>query len=327
MLAARNAGIEIRLGCAIARIDESRPAAILNDGEEIEADLIVGADGTLEPFSHEIGGLLLIFLGVNSIVREAVLPSAKVSRIDHISAYFVDISRSELASDPDFAPILEENSIWLGPGTQVVATNLYLHDRFVMTMAMDELLGEEGEWAKQGNLADVAEKFKTFHPMITKILDHANGEQCLIWRFPELPLLDSWVSKSGKVVIVGDAAHAMLPYAAQGASMGIEDSACLAECLSRAQSRSEICEVLGIFQKIRQPRVESVQNKSRGMHTMSHLPDGPAQEARDKILKAKPFYQAPSQWDRKPIDSAPGERDPLYEAYLLGYNVFEHVCV
>jgi 2-polyprenyl-6-methoxyphenol hydroxylase-like FAD-dependent oxidoreductase len=45
MIAARNAGIEIRLGCAIASIDESRPAAILSNGEQIEADLIVGADG------------------------------------------------------------------------------------------------------------------------------------------------------------------------------------------------------------------------------------------------------------------------------------------
>jgi 2-polyprenyl-6-methoxyphenol hydroxylase-like FAD-dependent oxidoreductase len=45
ILAARNAGIEIRLGCSIASIDESRPAAILSNGEEIEADLIVGADG------------------------------------------------------------------------------------------------------------------------------------------------------------------------------------------------------------------------------------------------------------------------------------------
>jgi salicylate hydroxylase len=237
----------------------------------------------------------------------------------------VDISRSTLVPDPEFAPLLEENSIWVGPGRQIVATNLFLQDRFVMIMAMDELLGVEGEWAKQGDLADVAEKFQSFHPMITNLLGHVKSDECLIWRFPELPLLPSWASKSGKVVIIGDAAHAMLPYAAQGASMGIEDSACLAECISRANSASDIPKILEIFQKIRQPRVESVQNRSRMMHKISHLPDGPAQEARDKNFKARPFYQAPSQWDRKPIDVAPGERDPLYEAYLLGYDVFEHV--
>ena len=59
MLAARDAGIEIRLGCSIVSIDERRPAAILTDGEEIEVDLIVGADGTAI-LLHAKGKRLLI---------------------------------------------------------------------------------------------------------------------------------------------------------------------------------------------------------------------------------------------------------------------------
>jgi salicylate hydroxylase len=263
---------------------------------------------------------------VNSIVREAVLPGEKISLIDHISAYFIDVDRSVLSPDPELAPILEENAIWLGPGHQVVATNLFLSNRYTMTMAMDELLGVEGEWARQGDLSDAVEKFKNFHPLVTKVLNYVKSDQCLIWRFPELPLLDSWVSESGKVVIVGDAAHAMLPFAAQGAAMGIEDSACLAECLSRAASTSDIPKLLGIFQKIRQPRVESVAGRSRAMHKMSHMSDGPAQEARDKHLKSRPYYSPPSKWDRKPIDVAPPGMDPMYEPYLVGHDVFEFVC-
>ena len=202
-----------------------------------------------------------------------------------------------------------------------MVANLYSRDRSTVFMAMDEFLGEEGEWAKQGDLADAVEKFKKFHPMITKLLDHVDSEKCLIWRFPGLPHLDSWVSKSGKVFIIGDAAHAMLPYAAQGASMGIEDSACFIECLSRARSTSDIPKLLRFFQKIRQPRVESIKNKSKAMHKMSHLPDGPAQEARDKVFNKRPFYSAPLQWDKKPIDVPPGER-PVVRSIPVGICCF-----
>jgi hypothetical protein len=55
------------------------------------------------------------------------------------------------------------------------------------------------------------------------------------------------------------------------------------------------------------------------------MPDGPAREARDKHLKSRPYYSPPSKWDRKPIDVAPGGMDPMFEPYLLGYDVFEHV--
>jgi 2-polyprenyl-6-methoxyphenol hydroxylase-like FAD-dependent oxidoreductase len=61
MLAARNAGIEIRLGCSIAAIDESRPAAVLSNGEDIEADLIVGADGIAILLRTKTERLLMLY--------------------------------------------------------------------------------------------------------------------------------------------------------------------------------------------------------------------------------------------------------------------------
>ncbi|KUJ15021.1 FAD/NAD(P)-binding domain-containing protein [Mollisia scopiformis] len=306
MTAAKAAGIEIRLGCPIDSIDQALPAAMLKNGEVIGADLIVGADG------------------VNSVVREAVLPGEKITRLDHISAYYIDVERSLLSADQEVSPMLDENSIWLAPGRQLIATNFLTRDRFIMILSLDQLLGSEGDWTKQVPVSDVVERFKGFHPMAANVVKYVESDHCLVWRFPELPRIDTWVSKSGKVVIVGDAAHAMLPFAAQGAAMGIEDSACLAECLARATSTDDIPKLLDIFQNLRLPRVDSVRDKARGMHKMVHLEDGPAQQGRDKMLKARPFMAVPIGWDKKHIDDSPGDTHPLYDAYLYGFNSFDH---
>jgi salicylate hydroxylase len=123
------------------------------------------------------------------------------------------------------------------------------------------------------------------------------------------------VNKKGKLVIVGNAAHTMLPFAAQGASMVIEDLAYLAEYLARATSTGDFPKILEIFRKILQPRVESVANRSGETHEISHVPDGPTQEARDKHLKARSYYSTSWKWDKKLIDIAPLEMDAMYETY------------
>ncbi|KAJ4147127.1 hypothetical protein LMH87_001674 [Akanthomyces muscarius] len=68
------------------------------------------------------------------------------------------------------------------------------------------------------------------------------------WNFLDIPELGTWTSKNGRVVLIGDAAHAMRPFAARGAGSSIEDSACLAKCISRASS---IPEGTAVFEPIR----------------------------------------------------------------------------
>jgi salicylate hydroxylase len=96
------------------------------------------------------------------------------------------------------------------------------------------------------------------------------------------------VSERGRVVIIGDAAHAMVPYLAQGgAAMSIEDGAALVECLERAcGDRNLIPRALGAFESIRKPRCEIVQEASRGTGHRWHMPDGPEQQKRDQAMTA-----------------------------------------
>jgi salicylate hydroxylase len=90
----------------------------------------------------------------------------------------------------------------------------------------------------------------------------------------------------GTIALLGDAAHAMLPFAAQGAGMAIEDAAVLAECLAGAADSSEaITAALKRYARLRRARVTRVQRTARRNGTIYHL-TGPAAFARDLAIKA-----------------------------------------
>ena len=84
----------------------------------------------------------------------------------------------------------------------------------------------------------------------------------------------------GRATLLGDACHAMLPFTAQGAAQAIEDGATLAACLSRT-SAWDFPEALRRYEALRLPRTSRVQRLSEANKTRFHLPDGPAQQARD----------------------------------------------
>ena len=84
----------------------------------------------------------------------------------------------------------------------------------------------------------------------------------------------------GRVAIMGDAAHPMLPFFAQGASQAIEDAAVLAGCLREARS-PEVEDALRRYETLRRERASKVQMISRERREHHHLPDGPEQRRRD----------------------------------------------
>ena len=105
-----------------------------------------------------------------------------------------------------------------------------------------------------------------------------------------------WVS--GRVALLGDAAHPMLPFFAQGAGQAIEDGAVLAGCLARA---SDVPEGLRRYEHLRVERATRVQRMSGERREHHHMPDGPEQRARDEAL---------------------GSQDPLgHNEWLYGHDV------
>ena len=169
------------------------------------------------------------------------------------------------------------------------------------------------------------EKFANYDPRIVKLMTHAKAENCYIWRLSDLPHCDHWVSKSGKVVMVGDAVHAMLPAVGMGAAQGIEDSACLVMCLEAAQSIDNLPKVLTAFETIRKPRAEWMIQQGKAECAAWHLPDGEAQQQRDAYIKNNRVW-FPTAWDGSHVDEPPeGQFNPLSQAYRQAFNIFDYV--
>jgi salicylate hydroxylase len=108
------------------------------------------------------------------------------------------------------------------------------------------------------------------------------------WRKWALFTVDDWGQwSSGTIALLGDAAHAMLPFAAQGAGMAIEDGAVLAKCLAegRSDTATEVAAALKRYARLRRSRVAQVQRAARQAGRIYHL-TGPAAVARDFAIKA-----------------------------------------
>ena len=90
--------------------------------------------------------------------------------------------------------------------------------------------------------------------------------------------LQRW--SAGRISLLGDAAHAMLPFYGQGAAQAIEDAFVLAGCL-RSADRVSAPHALRRYEQIRRPRTSQVQLMSRGRELRNHLADGPEQQQRD----------------------------------------------
>ncbi|KAE9366341.1 FAD/NAD(P)-binding domain-containing protein [Stipitochalara longipes BDJ] len=267
-------GINIRLGCKIEDIDQSGPSLKLKGGEVVTADLIVGADG------------------VRSKTRAVVL-GKDIEPIRGDKSYLCRADGAAMRADPLTAPLMEAGTMrsWWGPGRHLVALPLRQANLYDMIVVFDEVYEGKPDtplhtnWNSKGDVEHLKNAFADYEPRLRRALDYVPADECRLWNILSLPDLSTWVSPSGQVVILGDAAHAMRPYLAQGAAMAVEDGAVLAECLSWADTVDEISKAMKVYEAIRKPRAEKLKNASEENGVEKHLPDGEKQRQRDEHMK------------------------------------------
>lgn len=107
------------------------------------------------------------------------------------------------------------------------------------------------------------DKYAHWDPILEKILRKLPIDNVLEWKLCDLEPMESWIFPGGKIALVGDACHAMLPSAAQGAGMGIEDGAAIAELLARAVDKLQIPSILKTWQNLRLPRCNYIVDSGR----------------------------------------------------------------
>jgi salicylate hydroxylase len=165
--------------------------------------------------------------------------------------------------------------VWMGPGGHFV--HYFVSGgrlvNFVAIVERDSWTRES--WTDRGEVADALAAFDGWHPQVRAILGAV--DETFIWALFDRHPLERW--SAGRVTLLGDACHAMLPFMAQGAAQAIEDGATLTACL--ADGRAGIAEALRRYERLRIPRTSRIQAMSRDNKTRFHLPDGPEQQQRD----------------------------------------------
>jgi len=132
------------------------------------------------------------------------------------------------------------------------------------------------DWTDRATVARALAAFEGWHPQVRRII--AAAETCFVWALFDREPLPRW--SVGRATLLGDACHPMYPFMGQGAAQAIEDGATLAACLV-AGGADDPTGTLRRYEDVRRPRVTRLQEMSRANKTRFHLPDGPAQEARD----------------------------------------------
>lgn len=130
------------------------------------------------------------------------------------------------------------------------------------------------------------ERFKDWDPRIGMILEHV--DTVLEWRLYTHAELNTWIHTSGKLCLIGDAAHAMTPYLAQGAAMSIEDAGILGALLQKYPNKNTLPETLSTYFNLRQKRTAMIAKASIESRYFTQMSDGDLQKSRDEYLLSHP---------------------------------------
>ncbi|KAK5229848.1 hypothetical protein LTR96_003460 [Exophiala xenobiotica] len=310
--AAVEAGVEVRLGCHVELVDEQSPSVHLKGGEVVKADLIIGADG------------------IKSKVRRAVIPDEEIEAVSSANcAYRATIPADVMLADPELAALLRDKNAncWIGYRRHLMVYPIRKGQLFNLVMSHP---GQApiASWSEVGDIEDLRLQYRHFDPVLRKLLSHV--ESCLKWKLAELEPLPTWVSASGRVVLLGDAAHATLPYLAAGAAMAVEDGAVLGECLDRCRDMEDLPRAAKAYEKLRKRRCELVTKGSHANGDIWHLPDGEDQEERDSIMGAQVVDDKTDAAAAAATATAAHAQkknlnqwsDPAFQPWLWGYDAF-----
>ena len=251
-------GVEnVHLGCRLVNLVEQSGSVVLEfaNGRIEHADVVVGADG------------------VRSTVRRWVT-GADDALYSGTSAFRGIVPVANLPSLPDPQAI----QFWMGPDAHLLHYAIGRNGEAVNFFAVVET---PRIWLPEASVVDVPDEvpvasFRGWHPAVTEMIKAASSP--IRWAlFGVRPLL-RWYR--GRVVILGDAAHGMLPHHGQGANTSIEDAFALAGLLTEKSDDLEA--TFARYQVLRRARTRKIQRSSWVTSGLLHLPDGPAAQARNE---------------------------------------------
>ncbi|KAL9073919.1 MAG: hypothetical protein Q9157_004565 [Trypethelium eluteriae] len=269
LVKAKSLGVLIHMGAKVAEVDFTTPSVTLVGGDLYKGDLVLAGDGT------------------NSSTRQALPGGDKMPFHSGDEVVSIAVDANRLRQSPELRRFVDQPAVttWFGPDAHVVTYPPKSGDLLHIILSRREDRDTPVQiQPREAYLQELKDFFKDWDNSFVKLLNIA--ERAMKWTLTEIPNLPNWCHPSGLVAVVGDSAHAMLPYLAQGAAQGLEDAACLSVLFAHVRDRIEIPHLLSIYERLRMPRAHETKRRSKVMRDINSMIDGPEQEKRDRELLA-----------------------------------------
>lgn len=227
---------DLHLGVSVDSYEQTPDGAIavLSDGRMANGDILIGADG------------------IHSAVRTQMLGPDKPRFTGNV-AWRAVVPMDRLKDNfPN-----PTACAWMGRGKHAVTYQLRRGElaNFVGVVERDDWTNED--WNESASRDEALEDFSGWHPVIQNLIEQA--DELFKWALFDREPLVQWVD--GRIALLGDAAHPMLPFLAQGAAMAVEDAWVLAATLTN--NPDDPMNALAEYQHQRKPRASRVQKASK----------------------------------------------------------------
>jgi salicylate hydroxylase len=249
--------------CVSVTTDTHVASARFTDGSEVEADVVVGADG------------------IHSAVRASLFgPDAPrfTGKICWRCLVPVDAVPGGLPST--------DSVTWLGPHGAVVVYLVRRGELVNVVAHYDNDTWTEESWIRECDRSEVIENYSGWHESLMRLF--SASEKHYKWALYDRDPLQQWTK--GRVTILGDAAHPMLPYLGQGACQAMEDGCVLA--MSLAAMPDDLPAALKLYERVRLPRASKVVLYARERGEDNHLVSPLAALKRDALIAIRQRFSS-----------------------------------
>ncbi|MCP5067738.1 MAG: NAD(P)-binding protein [bacterium] len=263
----------VHLGAHAEGFDERADGVTLRlaDGRSFDGDVLVGADG------------------IKSAIRTAIVGETPVNWTRMV-AWRATVESKRLPAD--FMDTIVSN--FVGPHKHVVIYYLRRKELVNLVGVVENDSWREESWTVKAPWEELKADYEGWAPTVQTLIDAVPKDECYRWAlFNRIPI-ESW--SSDHATLLGDAAHATLPFMASGAAMAIEDARVLARALDQEDS---VAEGLQCYQSNRLERTARIVNTSTAMGQVYHQPDADAfrqQFAAVRTAAAASSSEPPDQW-------------------------------
>jgi salicylate hydroxylase len=249
----------LELDCRVNSVVQSDDAVDvrLSDGRTVSADIVIGADG------------------VHSIVRQHVVTQHQPARFTGHVAYRMLIPRSALPADSPPAPSV---TLWLGPHGHIVSYWVRSGQLYNIVAIIEDSQWKDEGWNIAAELSAVRAAFDDWDPRLQALFGAAGDIHK--WALLDHPVPPVW--SRGRIALLGDACHAMLPYLAQGGAMAIEDAWVLGDVLADA---ADPVAALSRYSQLRVERATRVHGRAARNANIFHRSGRVSRFVRDATLR------------------------------------------